>query len=137
MTSPMLLVDTNIVSYLMRGGELARLYAPHLQKRFPAIAFITVGELYYGVEKKRWGASKRQQLEMTLRHFVEIPSDRETAQCYGRLVAGRERLGHPISSADAWIAACAIRYRLPLVTHNAPDFLDIPELQIITEYKTA
>jgi predicted nucleic acid-binding protein len=135
MTSPKLIVDTNILSYLMRGGELAKLYAPHLRGKLLAISFITVGEMYYGAEKGHWGEQKRKQLETTLRNFVVVPYDHEIAKCYGRLVAERERRGSPISCADAWIAACAICHAVPIVTHNADDFKDIANLHVITEYR--
>ena len=46
-----LILDTNIVSYLMRGGALGRAYQPHVQNHLLAISFITVGELYFGAEK--------------------------------------------------------------------------------------
>ncbi|HNZ33733.1 MAG TPA: type II toxin-antitoxin system VapC family toxin [Syntrophales bacterium] len=133
MTPTKLIVDTNVVSYLMRGGALANLYAPHLQGKLIAVTFITVGEMYYGAEKKHWGEQKRKQLETTLRNFVVIPYDHEIARCYGRLVAEREHQGRPISCADAWIAACAVRHAAPLVTHNADDFEKITDLQLVTE----
>ena len=44
-------LDTNIVSYLLRGGALAEAYAPHVEGRLAAISFVTVGEMYYGAEK--------------------------------------------------------------------------------------
>ena len=135
MTSPKLIVDTNVLSYLMRGGELAELYAPHLRGKLLAISFITVGEMYYGAEKRHWGEQKRKQLETTLRNFVVVPYDHEIARCYGRLVAEGERQGRPISCADAWIAACAIRHAVPIVTHNADDFKNIANLQVITEHR--
>ncbi len=133
MTVPTVVVDTNVFSYVMKGGPLAGAYAPHLQGRLAAISFITVGELYYGVEKARWGQKKRLQLETALRNFVVIPYDHEIAKCYGMIVAERERMGRRISCADAWIAACAVRHNVPLITHNASDFEDISNLHVITE----
>jgi predicted nucleic acid-binding protein len=135
MTTPKIIADTNIVSYIMKGVPLAKAYAPHLQGKLVAISFITVGEMYYGAEKKNWGKQKRLKLETTLRNFIVIPYDHEIARCYGRLVAERERKGRPISSNDAWIAACAIRHLVPLVTHNPKDFDTIPSLTIITELR--
>jgi tRNA(fMet)-specific endonuclease VapC len=135
LTPPKLIVDTNILSYTMRGHELARLYAPRLEGKLLAISFITVGEMYYGAEKRQWGVQKRKQLETTLRNFVVVPYDHEIARCYGRLVAERERQGKPITCADAWIAACAVRHDVPLVTHNANHFENITNLQVITEYQ--
>ena len=38
-----------------------------------------------------------------------------------------------IQPNDAWIAACAVRHAVPLVTHNAKDFEGITSSDIITE----
>jgi predicted nucleic acid-binding protein len=128
-----IVLDTCIVSYLMKGGPLAEAYAPHLQGHLLAISFITVGELYYGAEKAKWGSRRRCELETSLRNFVVIPYDHEIARCYGRLVA--ERKGNPIDPNDAWIAACTVRHGVPLVTHNARHFKGISSLEIVTELK--
>lgn len=126
------ILDTNIVSYLMKGCPLAEAYAPYVQGKLLAIAFITVGEMYFGAENKNWGERSRKKLETTLRNFVVIPYDNEIARCYGRLMAERKRSGKPIGPNDAWIAACATRHAVPLVTHNAKDFEGITSLSIIT-----
>ncbi len=128
-----LILDTNIVSYLVRGGALAQAYRPHLQDHLLAISFITVGELYFGAEKGNWGEIRRKALEAILRNFVIISYVHEIARCYGRLVAERQRAGKPISLNDAWIGACTVRHDVPLVTHNPKDFESITALQIVTE----
>ena len=89
MSESRVILDTNIVSYLMKGGKLAAAYEPHLQSRLLVITFVTVGELYFGAEKQGWGERKRRTLETNLRNFVVIPYDFEIARCYGRLVAER------------------------------------------------
>lgn len=129
------LLDTNIVSYLMRGGELALRYMPHLDNKLTAISFITVGELYFGAEKRGWGELKRRSLDATLRKFVVVPYDVQIARHYGRVLAERQRIGRPIETNDAWIAACATRHAIPLVTHNTADFLGIPLLELISEQR--
>jgi len=133
MSSAKIILDTCIVSYLMKGGPLAEAYAPHTQSRLLAISFITVGEMYFGAENRNWGTKKRKVLETTLRNFVVIPYDHEIARCYGRLVAERKHNGKPIAPNDAWIAACAARHAVPLLTHNAKDFMGIMALDVITE----
>ena len=130
-----IVIDTNIVSYLMKGGPMANAYAPHVQGRLLAIAFITVGEMYFGAENRNWGEKKRKELETTLRNFVVIPYDHEIARCYGKLVNERKRAGKPIAINDAWIAACTVRHGVPLITHNAKDFEEITGLEVITENK--
>jgi predicted nucleic acid-binding protein len=117
----------------MKGGPLAQLYAPHCEGNLVSISFITVGELYYGAEKARWGKERRLKLETTMKNFVVIPYDHRIAKLFGLIVADRERLGRPISWADAWIAACAVCHEVPLVTHNAKDFELLPNLRVITE----
>lgn len=127
------LIDTNVVSYVMKGGRLGEAYTPHLLGKIVSISFITVGELYYGAEKAQWGTRRRRQLEHALRNFVIIPYDHEMAKRFGIILAERERKGSPMSCADAWIAACAVRHGLPLVTHNRRDFLGISGLEVLSE----
>ena len=50
MSESRVILDTNIVSYLMKGGKLAAAYEPHLQSRLLGITFVTVGELYFGAD---------------------------------------------------------------------------------------
>lgn len=133
MTTPKIIIDTNIVSYMMRAGPEAKAYVSHLKGKLIAISFITVGELYSWAEKNNWGEKRRLLLETTLKNYVVIPYDHEIAKQYGKVLAERERLGRPISFSDAWIAACAIRHKTPLVTHNSRDFELISDLQMITE----
>ncbi len=133
MSDAKLILDTNIVSYLMKGGPLAKAYARRVEDCLLAISFITVGEMYFGAEKARWGKKKRKILETTLRNFVVIPYDHEIAVCYGKLLGERTRAGKPMSLHDAWIAACAVRHAIPLVTHNVRDFLGVSALNVISE----
>ena len=133
MTLAKVIVETNIISYIMKGHKLAKLYAPYLTGKLVAITFITVAEMYYGAEKSQWGEQRRKKLESILRNFVVIPYDFEIAKCYARIVAARERKGKPISFADAWIAACAVRHAVPLVTHNVRHFEEIDGLEVITK----
>ncbi len=133
MSDAQIILDTNIVSYLMKGGKEAQAYLPHVQGKLLAISFVTVGEMYFGAEKKNWGETKCSQLEAALRNYVVIPYDNQIARCYGRLVAQRQRGGDPIAPNDAWIAACAVRHAAPLITHNAKHFAGISGLSVITE----
>jgi predicted nucleic acid-binding protein len=133
MSAAKLLVDTNIVSYVMKGHALAKPYLPHLQGKLLAISFITVGELYFGAENANWGEAKRLQLDETLRNFVVVPYDHEIARTYARIAVQCKRAGRAMALHDAWIAACALRHGVPLVTHNAKDFEAVSGLKLITE----
>jgi predicted nucleic acid-binding protein len=41
--------------------------------------------------------------------------------------------GHPIAYADAWIAATAMAYKAPLITHNRKHFESVSGLKVISE----
>jgi tRNA(fMet)-specific endonuclease VapC len=62
--------------------------------------------------------------------ILVLESNPTIARQWGWLRAVRRR--QPISENDGWIAATALAYDIPLVTHNRKDFLDIPGLRLIT-----
>jgi tRNA(fMet)-specific endonuclease VapC len=125
-----LLLDTNIVSFFMKGNPLVARYRPRLQGYPLAISFMTVAELYEGAYRAKWGRQRLTQLEATLGRYTVIPSSTELSQRWGEVRFQRRR--QPISAEDAWIAATALAYDCPLVTHNPGDFRNIPGLQLIT-----
>ena len=47
-------------------------------------------------------------------------------------MSGAQARGYRIECADAWIAATALLYDIPLVTHNRNDYLGIPGLTVIS-----
>ncbi len=133
MAATKVMVDTNVVSYIMKGTKEAKAYVKHIDNRLVAVSFVTVGELYYGAENRNWGMEKRKMLENAIRNYVVVPYDHEIAKTFGKIVVERQRQGLPISFHDAWIAACAVRHGVPIVTHNAKDFVNISGLKVITE----
>jgi tRNA(fMet)-specific endonuclease VapC len=124
-------LDTDVCSFLFRRDERAERYRPHLLGQTLCLSFQTVAELYQGAEMAGWGEDRRARLEEWLQAFVILPYDNETARAWARIRA--ERKHTPIAPQDAWVAACAIRHKCPLVTHNASDYADINGLVILTE----
>jgi len=59
--------------------------------------------------------------------------DLDTCEIWARITAACHRRGRPRQDNDLWIAATALRYQLPLLTHNRRDFADIPGLTVISE----
>jgi len=123
-------VDTNIVSYLMRGGELASACARHVDGRVAAISFQSVGELWYGAIKDGWGERKRRALDERIRRFVVLAYDEATVRAWAELKAQAEALGSAKNSQDLWVAATARRHQLPLLT-NDRDFLSALDITVI------
>ncbi|RME69534.1 MAG: type II toxin-antitoxin system VapC family toxin [Chloroflexi bacterium] len=128
-----ILLDTNIVSFLYKGDSRAKQYASYLQGQRLAISFMTVAELYQWAAVRRWGAGRKKQLEESLKaNYIILAFNIELCQIWREIRAVRRARGKPISPQDAWIAATALQYKLPLVTHNPADFEDIQNLEVIT-----
>ncbi len=129
----LVLLDTNIFSFIFKQDSRALLYEPYLQGRLLALSMMTVAELFQWVAIRHWGEFRVTQLEtMLAEHYTVLPIDLETCRGWGKIRAQCRQLGRPISPQDAWIAATALQYQLPLVTHNPADFEVIEGIQIIT-----
>ena len=127
------LLDTNIVSFMFKSDSRAQAYAPYVQGQRLAISFMTVAELYQWAAVHRWGNRRIRKLEQILQTtYTILTFDVALCQQWGEVRAMRRAMGRPISSEDAWIAATALQYNLPLITHNPKDFGGIPTLEIIT-----
>jgi predicted nucleic acid-binding protein len=68
-----------------------------------------------------------------LKSFVFAEAGESICLYWAEVQENARRRGRPISCADTWIAATALAYAVPLVTHNPDDFKDVPGLMIITE----
>lgn len=124
-------LDTNIVSFLMRADPLARVHQSHLHGQRLTISFMTVAEMFEGAYRAAWGPARLSHLEQILREYVVVPSSPALCTTWARIRA--ERRQQPIGVADAWIAAPALAHAVPLVTHNPADFGGIAGLSLVTE----
>jgi tRNA(fMet)-specific endonuclease VapC len=95
-TTPALVLDTNIVSYLFKRTPEAAKYLPHLVGTTPLIAFQTVAELDYGVLKANWGANRIVQLEVYLAQFTLIPYSRSLSHSWAVAKNLARQSGRPI-----------------------------------------
>ena len=124
-----LLVDTTVVSYLLKEHSLAPLYREHLEGNLLSVSFMTIAELYCWPLQRNWGEQRLAALKLHLSRYVVLAHDDAMSWRWAELMSRR---GHPMSFPDGWIAATALRYRLPLVTHNARHFDHIADLELIT-----
>ena len=100
-----------------------------LKDHLPGVSFMTVAELYCWPFRRNWSDRRivelRQFLEgyAVLRHSEPINWEWAKIKC---------RRGRPIADSDAWIAATAVFYGAPLVTHNPRHFLHVEGLKVLT-----
>lgn len=105
----------------------------------PAISVITQSELMVGVHR----ANTPQRRERRLR-FVEaiitnvnlLAVDSRIADVHAQIVATLSQSGTTIGPHDNWIAATAITYDYDLLTTNAHEFRQVPNLRVIDYLKT-
>jgi tRNA(fMet)-specific endonuclease VapC len=126
-------VDTNVISFFIKNDTRAALYQPYLDDRLQIIAAQTLAELELWTLIHNWGPRRRATLHAYLKDFVLAEADEAICFSWAAVQVNARRLGHPISVSDAWIAATALAYDVPLVTHNPDDFKNVSGLSIITE----
>jgi len=127
----MYLLDTNIVSYWMRGD---RSLMDKIRSHSPSdlsLSTITLAEILYGIEKSPIKKKERRTKIDRICSQLEIhPFDEPAAEKYGLVRAGLERQGLVISERDLQIAAIAMANRLCIVAHNTKKFNRIKGLTI-------
>ena len=131
LTKSRILVDTDVVSYLLKEDTRATFFTPFLLHRSIAISFITVAELYYWAVHRSWSASRIIQLETRIKNYVVLPYDYSLCQQWATTRNECEKNGHPIRDNDCWIAAGALIYDCALATNNGRDFRYINDLELI------
>jgi len=95
-----------------------------------AVTSISVGELTHGAHKSARPAENLARLDVLLAAMAILPFDEGAAHHFGRLKADLERSGLRLSDLDLQIASIALRYNLPLITHNQRHFARIPGLNL-------
>lgn len=130
---PLALLDTNILGYLYRKDPLGDLYAAKIEGFGSLMAFQTLAEIRFGMERANWGKARRADQEQFLARFRVIFPTPQTCTLWAAVRAAARRSGKQTDTADAWIAATALALKCPLVTHNAADFSGIAGLNLITE----
>jgi tRNA(fMet)-specific endonuclease VapC len=129
------IVDTDVASFLFKGDTRGDLYTPHLEgDTLPAISFMTLAELEQWAVLRNWGPQRRDDLIAFINDgFVTVDSNEALCRMWAEVRGLAIRAGRQIDVADAWIAATALLYSAELVTHNADHFDFLPGLQLITE----
>jgi len=127
----MYLLDTNIISYWMRGDrqviDLIKQHAP--SDLF--LSTITLAEILYGIEKSpRKKKERRLKIKQISSLLGMYAFDEAAAVEYALIRAQLEREGRVISERDTQIASIAMANKLIIVTHNVKEFGRIGKLKV-------
>jgi tRNA(fMet)-specific endonuclease VapC len=106
------LIDTCVVSYLFKKHSLAQHYRPLLRGKLLYLSFMTIAELYRWAIGRTWGEEKIERLQKMIQGYVVLPSDNEMCWQWAKINSIK---GKPMSVGDAWIAATALHYNMPLI----------------------
>lgn len=126
------LVDTDVLSYMIRGDTRAEPYRSYLAGKELGVSFQTVAELRRWGRTHGWGPARWQQLDQILARTTIYLVDAALIDAWAYLTATREQHGRPLAVGDGWIAATAWIQDLPLVTNNRRHFEGIEGLEIIS-----
>ena len=139
------LLDTNVLSELMRAHPAAAVL-DWFEKNARASMFtstITQAEILTGIALLPTG-KRRTALAVAAEQMFEqdfaaraLGFDAAAAKNYAVIVATRSRLGQPISTEDAQIAAIALAGGLTLVTRDLKDFENIDDLKRLNPWQPA
>ncbi len=140
----MILLDTNVLSELMRSNPSPRVSAWVAQQSPGELCTtsITEAEILYGIELLAKGKRREQLLAAADAMFNEdfagrVHSfDEDAARAFSKIASHRRGLGRPISHADAQIAAIVQVRNAKLATRNVGDFVDCG-IEVIDPWKAS
>lgn len=124
----MILLDTNVVSELMKGTpdrEVERWYL--LNEEETALPSVALAELSYGIARLADGSRRRnleaQLTEWRLRYSARtLAFGASAAMRYGPMLAAAGAAGRTMSLPDAQITAMALDAQATVATRNIGDF---------------
>lgn len=126
----MILLDTNVVSELMRPGPAGVVlgWFDHQEASNLFLSTISEAELRAGVAVLPAGRRRERLLAAVEAVVVQdfagrlLPFDSAAARAYAAIYAARRAAGRPIAEADCQIAAIAACRGFAVATRNVGDF---------------
>lgn len=131
MSVPLFLLDTNILSTLVRQpqGVVAQRIT-QVGEEAVCTSIIVAAELRFGAAKR--GAPRlTQQVEAILAALPVLPLELPADAGYAHIRWVLEQAGQPIGPNDLLIAAHALALKYTLVTANEREFARVPGLTVV------
>ena len=124
-------LDTNIVSYYLRGHEVV--YRRWMQAEQPGNAIYLTPMAYY--ETKRGlllpqFAKLAAAFEMFSESYPPLVLDLPTLDRAAYIHSDLKVRGLPLEDADILVAATALRHNATLVTHNVKHLARVPNIRL-------
>jgi predicted nucleic acid-binding protein len=127
-----LLLDTNVVSILFKPDHaLYERCSGLVGGNQLFISFMSKAELLLWPAQNRWGPQRRQELLKHVDLCTTLFPDDETCARWVSIISESRSAGQAITTADAWIAATARQWDLPLVTVDYRDFDHLEQLILV------
>jgi tRNA(fMet)-specific endonuclease VapC len=133
MNQAVVVVDTNVISYIFNQHSLGTLYKTRLKGQTLFLAAQTIEEIRFGAFIANWGENRLEKLEGFLGSFKVVQTTDSICTCSAQIRVEAKQKGFVLEPADAWIAATALVLGVPLVTHNKKHFDFLNGLTLITE----
>ena len=124
------MLDTNICIYVLneRPPTIARRFDRLAQSL--CISSITLGELYYGVERSELRAQNLAALEALVGRIQMLPFAGKAAAHYGEIRATLAATGKQAGTHDMLIGGHARSEGLIVVTNNEREFARMPGVRV-------
>jgi tRNA(fMet)-specific endonuclease VapC len=130
LTAPRYLLDTNILSDLIRNPRgLAAQRLAEVDADAICTSILVACELRYGAAR-RDSAPLTQRVEAVLSNLPVLPFEVDADRHYADIRAALERTGQPIGGNDLLIAAHGRSLDVTVVTHNLREFKRVPGLRV-------
>ena|SRR6185437_16498343 len=112
------MLDTNIVSYLIKKHPTVTKRIVTLPIRATCLSVITEAELLFGLAKRPGAKSLHTVVKELLRCIDVLPWETNTAEYYADMRAGLSNRGKILSALDLLIAAHAKSVNAVLITND-------------------
>lgn len=125
----MILLDTDICIEILRGNKNVITHRTNTAEEV-AVAFMSVGELFFGAYNSSSPEKNRKIVEIFLLSIRIIQSDQDIMAEFGRLKSLHTKRGTTLPDADVMIAAVALTTCRCLVTGNQKHFKRFLDLKL-------
>ena len=126
----MIVLDTSVVSYIFNRDTRAAYYVGKIKGDRSVISFQSLEEIRFGVLKRGWGERRKSEIEQYLDQYDVVWPNAELVERCAYLRNECQKIGRPLATADAWIAATALMLGCSLASHDR-DFSTVAGLKII------